>query len=165
MQVIVDNEIILKRWSKNSVRIYKKNILLALFFVTLLWFVTPKMMTKYLYFFFIFFLKKYKKNTFYKVNLNPSVWRFWIWKIVHCIFFSQNFCKSFLLLFLCISTFLWNLQFLKLQKHSFRKITIYKNSRHTIQYYISWKKGTFDFINPHFTNSYHKNSSNSTDFH
>ena len=73
LQVIVDNEIILKRWSKNSVRIYKKNILLALFFVTLLWFVTPKMMTKYLYFFFIFFLKKYKKNTFYKVNLNPSV--------------------------------------------------------------------------------------------
>ena len=120
--------------------------------------------------FTIFSVKISLKWFFFQENLymrlaSRSVWRFWIWKIVHCIFFSQNFCKSFLLLFLCISTFLWNLQFLKLQKHSFRKITIYKNSRHTIQYYISWKKGTFDFINPHFTNSYHKNSSNSTDFH
>ena len=34
--------------------------------------------------------------------------------------FSQNFCKS-VLLFICISIFLWNLQFSLLQKHSFRK--------------------------------------------
>ena len=49
------------------------------------------------------------------------------------------------------------------------EIEFQMGSRHTKKsFFITMfyeKKGTFDFINPHFTNLYHKNSSNSTDFH
>ena len=46
MQVIVGNVITLKRWSKIFYENIKKNVLLALFFVSLLWCVTPKLMEK-----------------------------------------------------------------------------------------------------------------------
>ena len=47
-------------------------------------------------------------------------------------------------------------------------VEFHKDSRHTIKFFpvlrYMKKRGTFDFINPRFTNLYPKNSSNSTDF-
>ena len=63
----------------------------------------------------------YWSEKIHKFWKNSENYQKYCWEMFRCILFSQIFCKSFLLLFICISTFLWNLQFLMLQEHSFRK--------------------------------------------